>query len=104
MKLLTLLLVALVVATASGVACPLGVVGDFFDAVAGVDKSFHKKLPCDAAKWNKAILGILGLAATVSVTIAINNTVDAAVALSQPRYNELKRRDKHYKESAELQK
>ena len=72
MKLLTLLLVALVVATVSGVACPLGVVGDFFDAVAGVDKSFHKKLPCDAAKWNKAILGILGLAATVSVTIAID--------------------------------
>ena len=36
--------------------------------------------------------------------IVLNNTVDAAVALSQPRYNELKRRDKHYKESAELQK
>ena len=31
-------------------------------------------------------------------------SVDAAVALSQPQWCELKRRDKHYKESAELQK
>ena len=66
MKLLRLVCVGLFAGQAKGVACPPGVVGDFLDECAGVDKSFHKILPAgDGAAWRAAIRGILKLPQTV---------------------------------------
>ena len=73
MKILRLLCLGLFAGQARGAACALGVVGDFFNEVAGVDKSFHRKLPTDTSKWGKLICGVLKLAqSTVDVTLGMD--------------------------------
>lgn len=71
MKLLRLLCLGLFAAQARGAACPLGALGDFFDAVAGVDKSFHRRLPNDPSRWGKYICGVLKLSQSVDVSLYI---------------------------------
>ena len=79
MKLLRLICLGLFAGQARGAACPLGVVGDFFNEVAGVDKSFHRRLPTDTSKWGKLICGVLKLAqSTVDVTLRKSPRVVAA--------------------------
>ncbi len=73
MRLLRLLCLGLFAGQAKGAACALGVVGDFFNEVAGVDKSFHRKLPKDPSRWGKYICGVLKLTqSAVDVTLGID--------------------------------